>query len=102
MGQLNSGSICRRAAKPENKMSDGINLIAFPALEGGEACCGLLRVIGGQIEVRQNDHEAFTVTMVAGFCQLICSPDAGMNIFMVGNQAMQQYFWGDTEGECKQ
>lgn len=72
MGQLNKGSIGRRAPETENKMSGGINLISFPVLEGREECSWFLRVVGGEIEVRQNDHLAFTVTMVSGFCQLIC------------------------------
>ena len=102
-GQLNKGNIGRGAPKAENKMSDGINLISSPALKGEKAYCGFLRVVCGEIEVRQNDHLAFTVTVVSGFCYLAgLPPDVVMNIFMVSHKAMQQYFGSDTKSEGKQ
>jgi hypothetical protein len=103
MGQLNKGNIGRRAPESENKMPGGINLIAFAAPERGEAKGGFLRAIGRQIKIRQNDYLAFTVTMIAGICKSIClTPEVGMNIFMVCNQAVEQYFGSGTECECKQ
>ena len=81
-------------------MSDGINLISSPALERKEACCDLLRVVGGEIEIRQDDHLAFAVALVSGFCYLMrLTPDMEMSIGMVCNKAMQQYFGSDTECE---
>jgi hypothetical protein len=67
-GSFKEGKDRWRAPESENKMPGGINLVSFHALEGREAKDEILRAIGRQIKVRQNDHLAFTVTMVSGTC----------------------------------
>jgi hypothetical protein len=63
MGYLNLVS-SGRTAKPENKMSDGINLSFCPDLEGKKAISNVLGNVSWQIKIRQHYYHTFTVTMV--------------------------------------
>jgi hypothetical protein len=71
MGYLNFESGSGRAAKSENKMSDGMDLIFCPDLGGEEAICNALWNVGWQIKIGQHYYLTFTVTMVSRLSYLI-------------------------------